>query len=184
MIHQVLPAVIGELSEFLQSRLGISEDQIVLGSVVNQDGSVAVEGNKLVVSLINIARDGSKGSPSLAFGNPNPPVYINLYVMFAATYASSNINNRDYIEALKMISGVIGFFQGRNSFDHHNTADFPDDATKVTMEIEDIEFRELVNLWSQTGAKYVPSIVYRLRSLNMDEDLITDEVPPISGITI
>lgn len=183
MIHQVLPAIVGELSEFLQSRLGISEDQIVLGSVVNQDGSVAVEGNKLVVSLINIDRDGSK-SFSNNLSNSNPPVYINLYLLFAATYSSSNINNRDYIEALKMISGVIGFFQGRNVFDHHMTPDWPSDANKVVMEIEDIEFRELVNMWSQTGAKYVPSVVYKLRSLNMDEDLITDDIPPVSGITL
>lgn len=182
MIHQILPVVVGEVSEYLQSRVGISEDQVVLGNIVNQDGSLAVEGNRLVTSLINIGRDGSKGVDDSNF-RTTPPVYINIYIMFAATYNSSNINNLDYLEAVKMISGVVGFFQGKNMFDHHNTPDWPDMAGKMLVEIENIEFRELVNLWSLTGAKYCPSVIYRMRSLNMTEDLITDEIPPIAGIT-
>lgn len=182
MIHQVLPTIVGELSEYLQSRFGIGDDQIVLGNVVNQDGSLAIDGNKLVVSLINIERDGSKGSMN-PIGNHRPPVYINVYVIFSAVFSSSNINNADYLESLKIISGVISFFQGNPSFDAHNTPDWPDDAHKVHVEIENVEFRELVNLWSLTGAKYTPSIVYRIRSLNMDMDSVTDEIPPIAGIT-
>lgn len=186
MIHQVVPVIVEELTEFLQSRFGISEDQVVLGNVVNQDGSIAVEGNKLVVSLCNIGRDGSKGVGQHfeATGSTNPPVYINLYLIFSAVFNSSNINNQDYIEALKIISGVIGFFQGRNVFDHQNTPDMPDGANRVTLEIENIEFRELVNLWSLFGAKYTPSVVYRLRTLNMDEDLITDETPAVGKIHV
>ena len=182
MIHQVLPTVIGELNEYLQSRFGMGDDQIVLGNIVNQDGSLAVDGNKLVVSLINIERDGTKG-PMSALGSNRPPVYINFYVTFSAVYNSNNINNSDYVESLKIISGVISFFQGYPAFDAHNTPDWPDEAGKVQVSIENVEFRELVNLWSLTGAKYVPSIVYRFRSLNMDMDQVTDEIPPISGIT-
>lgn len=184
MIHQVLPAVVNELRAYLESKFGLAEDQVVLGNIVNQDGSLAVDGNKLVVSLINIARDGSKGSLKDVGGNDHPPVYVNLYLIFAAVFNQSNINSADYLEALKMISGVVSFFQGHNSFDQHNTADFPADAVKVHVEMENIEFRELVNLWSLSGAKYVPSVVYRVRSLNMEEDLVTDELPPVGGVNL
>jgi hypothetical protein len=182
MIHQVLPAIVNEMRAYLESKFGLAEDQVVLGNIVNQDGSLAVDGNKLVVSLINISRDGSKGSVKTIGGNNNPPVYINLYMMFSAVYSQNNINSQDYMEALKMISGVISFFQGRNSFDQADTPDFPADAVKVLIEMENVEFRELVNLWSLSGAKYVPSVVYRLRSLNMEEDLVTDELPPVGGL--
>jgi len=182
MIHQILPTVVGELSEYLQARFGIGEDQIVLGNVVNQDGSLAVDGNKLVVSLINIERDGTKGKVNM-FGDPHPPVFVNVYVIFSAVFSSSNINNADYLESLKMISGVISFFQGNPAFTPQNTPDWPDEAGKVYAEIENVEFRELVNLWSLTGAKYVPSIVYRFRTINMNMDSVTDEIPPIAGIT-
>ncbi len=183
MIHQVLPAIVRELTEYLEAKFGISDDQVVLGNVVNQDGSLAIDGNKLVVSLINISRDGSLGSSTGFGGNDNPPVYVNLYVIFAAVYNQSNISSQDYLESLKMISGVISFFQGHNAFDAHNTPDFPADALKVICEIENIEFRELVNLWSVSGAKYVPSIVYRFRSLNMEEGLVTDAMPHVGSLT-
>jgi len=183
MIHQVLPAIVRELTDYLEAKFGISDDQVVLGNVVNQDGSLAIDGNKLVVSLINISRDGSLGSTKSFGGNDNPPVYINLYVIFAAVYNQSNISSQDYLESLKMISGVISFFQGHNAFDAHNTPDFPSGALKVICEIENIEFRELVNLWSVSGAKYVPSIVYRFRSLNMEESLVTDEMPHIGHLS-
>ena len=183
MIHQVLPAIVRELTEYLEAKFGISDDQVVLGNVVNQDGSLAIDGNKLVVSLINISRDGSLGNTKTFVGNDNPPVYVNLYVMFAAVYNQSNISSQDYLESLKMISGVISFFQGRNAFDAHNTPDFPGDANKVISEIENIEFRELVNLWSLSGAKYVPSIVYRFRSINMEEGLVTDAMPHVGILT-
>jgi hypothetical protein len=183
MIHQVLPAIVRELTEYLEAKFGISDDQVVLGNVVNQDGSLAIDGNKLVVSLINISRDGSLGTTKTFGGNDNPPVYVNLYVMFAAVYNQSNISGQDYLESLKMISGVISFFQGHNGFDAHNTPDFPSDAMKVICEVENIEFRELVNLWSVTGAKYVPSVVYRFRSLNMEESLVTDEMPNVGSLS-
>lgn len=181
MIHQVLPAIAGELSEFLQSRLGIGDDQVVIGNIMNQDGSVAVEGNKLVISMVNIERDGSKGPAS---ENNRPPVHINLYIIFGAVYNQANINNRDYLEACKMVSGVVSFFQAYNAFDAHNTPGFPAELGRVRVEMENFEFRELVNLWSLFGAKYTPSVVYRLRSLDMSEDLIDEEIPPIAGITM
>ncbi len=183
MIHQVLPAIVRELTEFLEAKFGISDDQVMLGNVVNQDGSLAIDGNKLVVSLINISRDGSLGSTRSIGGNDNPSVFVNLYVIFAAVYNQSNISSQDYLESLKMISGVISFFQSRTSFDAHNTPDFPSDGQKVICEIENIEFRELVNLWSLSGAKYVPSIVYRFRSLNMEEGLLTDAMPHIGHMS-
>ncbi|MEM0997913.1 MAG: DUF4255 domain-containing protein [Bacteroidota bacterium] len=182
MIHQVLPAIVNELIDYLDSKFGISDDQIVLGNIVNQDGSLAVDGNKLVVSLVNIARDGAKGNLRQVGSTDTPPVYINLYVMFSAVYNQSNINSQDYLEALKLISGVISFFQANNVFDSHNSSDFPADGARCHVEIENVEFRELVNLWSLSGAKYVPSILYRMRSINMEEDLVTDEIPPIAGI--
>ena len=64
-------------------------------------------------------------------------------------------------------------------FDAHTTPDFPADAGRIVCEIENVEFRELVNLWSLSGAKYVPSIIYRFRSLNMEEGLVTDEMPHV-----
>ncbi|GAB4411193.1 MAG: hypothetical protein OHK0039_16160 [Bacteroidia bacterium] len=174
MIHQVLPVVVEELNDFFQSRFGTSEDKVVLANIVNQDGTVAIEGeDRVVVSLINVERDGSNQLAGAS--GANPPVHINLYLLFAAYF-----NN--YVEALKFISGTIGFFQGKNNFNHHNTPLIPAAASQIRMEIVNIDFRELSNLWASLGAKYIPSVIYRMRTLNMDEDHITDDYPPIAGL--
>ncbi|MEM7371307.1 MAG: DUF4255 domain-containing protein [Bacteroidota bacterium] len=179
MIHQVLPVIVGELNDFFQHRFDTTEDKVVLGNIINQDGSVAIEGDdKVIVSLINVERDGSNQMAGQQSA-PNPPVHINLYLMFGAYFRPIN-----YIEALKFISGVVGFFQGKPIFNHHNTPMFPTDATHVRLEIVNIDFRELSNLWASLGAKYIPSVIYRLRTLNMDEDNITDDYPPIAGLGI
>lgn len=181
MIHQVVPIIVGELNDFFQHRFDTAEDKVVMGNITNQDGSIAIEGeNKVVVSLINIEKDGSNQFAGQGHASgTNPPVHINLYLMFGAYF-----NTHNYIEALKFVSGVVGFFQGKPTFNHHNTPMFPNDATQVRMEIVNIDFRELSNLWATLGAKYIPSVIYRLRTLNMDEDNISDEYPPIAGLGI
>ncbi len=177
MIHEVLPVIVDEVRDFLMSRVGASEEQVVLGNIVNQDGTIAVNGeDRVIVSLINIERDGSfQGKGMAGYGKVNAPVHINVYVIFAAYFRNTN-----YIEALKFISGVVGFFQGKSVFDHHNTPMMTSNANKVRLEIVNIDWRELSNLWAAIGAKYIPSVVYRIRTLDMDEDRITDEVPAVS----
>ncbi|MDX1908557.1 MAG: DUF4255 domain-containing protein [Bacteroidia bacterium] len=177
MLHEVLPVIVDELRDFLQSRLGAGEDQVVLANLLTPDGTIAITGeNKLVVSLVNIERDGTNmaGGAGVSFTRSNPPVHINAYILFAAYFES-----RNYLEALKFTSGVIGFFQGKSSFDAFNTPMLPHHAGRLRMEIVNVNWHEMSNLWAAIGAKYLPSILYRLRTLDMHEDLISDQIPPI-----
>lgn len=180
MIHEVVPIIMGELNQFFQVRFGTNEDKVVLSNIVTQEGKIAIQGeNKIIVTLLNIERDGSNQAFGNGFVKTNPPVHINLYILISAYFETSN-----YVEALKFLSGVIGFFQSHNSFDHQNTPHFPVEAGKIKMEIVNIDFKELSNMWASIGAKYLPSVIYKLRTLDMNEDNIQDEIPAISGITI
>lgn len=169
MIHEILPLIAAELSDFLDSRFDTSEDPVTLSNLVNQDGTVAVKGeNKIVVSVVNIERDGSNLMAGGGFTRGDMPVHVNLYVMFSAYF-------NDYFEALKFISGVIGFFQGSPSFTYLGTT--------VKAELHNIDFRELGNLWTALGAKSLPFVIYKIRTLDMDEDNIRDVIPPVSGVS-
>lgn len=177
MIHEVIPVLVEELREFLESRINASAEQVVLGNIMNQDGSVAINGeDRLIVSLINVERDGShQGKSGTIFNGGPPPVHINVYILFAAYFRNTN-----YVEALKFLSGVIGFFQGKSIFDHHNTPEMSGNASPVRVEIVNVDWRELSNLWAALGAKYVPSVLYRIRSLEMNDGRIVDEVPAVN----
>lgn len=177
MIHEIIPAVVLELNNYLASKLDAESDKVVIGNLVNQDGSIGLkEENKIVCSLINIERDGSR---QLYHPGQLPPVAINLYVIFYAYFAPSN-----YLEALKFTSGVITFFQSRSSFESHDTPYLPSDADKILFEIENIPWRELGSVLQYLGLKYAPCIIYRVRTLKMEEDTLNDYIPPIGGFDL
>lgn len=170
MIHEFVPIIASELSDFLDSRFDTSEDPVALSNIVDQDGSVAIKGeNKVIVTLVNIERDGSNQMQGGGYHRGDLPVHVNLYVLFSAYF-------NDYIESLKFISGVIGFFQANPTFTYMGNT--------VKVEMHNIDFRELGNLWTAVGAKCLPSVLYRIRTLNMDEDNIRDQIPPVAGITM
>lgn len=174
MIHEVLPAVVSELNNYLASRLDAESDKVIIGNLVNQDGSIGLkEENKVICSLINIERDGSR---QMYLPGQNPPVAINLFVIFYAYFSPTN-----YLEALKFISGVITFFQSRSSFDSSDTPNLPSEADKILFEIENIPWRELGSVVQYLGINYTPLIIYRVRTLKMEEDTLNDFIPQMGG---
>lgn len=177
MIHEVVPVIAAELNDFLESQFDTGEDKVIISNLVNQDGSVAIQDeNKVVVSIINIERDGNNQRSFAKLGS-NPSVNINIYILFSAYFNSSN-----YLEALKFISGVIAFFQSKNVFTPSNTPMLNNDIHQIVAEMVNIDFKELSNLWGALGGKYLPSVVYRFRSINIDEDLLSDEIPDVGGL--
>ncbi|MBK8747746.1 MAG: DUF4255 domain-containing protein [Saprospiraceae bacterium] len=170
MIHEVIPIIAGELKDYLESKFGSYEDVVIISNLINQDGSIAIrEDNKIVVTLLNIERDGSNMNFGGGMIRTDMPLHINLYMLFSSYFT-------DYAESLKFLSGVIGFFQGNPQF-------MIDDNT-IKAELFHIDFRELSNLWTCLGAKIVPHVLFKFRTLNMDEGRIREEIPPITGITI
>jgi len=176
MIHEFMPLMCGELNEYFESQFSTGEDKVVLAPIVNLDGKIALkEENKVIVSLINIEREGMNQNSS---SNILHPVHINLYVSFAAYF---NVNNN--AEALKFISGVVGFFQGKPMFDPGNTPGLSSEVKQVRAEIVNVPFSELGHLWGVIGGKYLHSVIYKFRSLTITEDNVEDEIPIVQGIT-
>ena len=81
-----------------------------------------------------------------------------------------------------MLSTVIGVFQANTYFTQQKNPTMPSPLEKLTFEIFNLPINELSHIWSGIGAKYVPSIVYKVRMISIREDLITKEVPGLSGV--
>ena len=92
-----------------------------------------------------------------------PPVHLNLLVMFAA-----NFSGAVYVEALKLIECVIAFFQARPVFTHVNTPALDPGIDQLSFEIENLSLSDLSNLWGVIGGRYLPSVLYRLRMVTVD----------------
>lgn len=186
MIHEIIPSLVLELNKFLKSKHNITEDKAILSHLVNADGSVAIqEPDKIVVTLANIEMDRHKSNTSGyektatgSFTKINPPVNVNLYLLFSAYFTNEN-----YVEGLKFITSVVAFFQSRMGiFTAQNMPGMDSALDKITAELMPLEYRDISNVWSGLGAKYLPSVMYRLRTLPIEHRMPGQDVPAIKKI--
>lgn len=183
MIFETLTCLTEEINEYFRNKLRINEDKVVLSGIINQDGTIAIQGeNKIIVTLVNIEKEATGQSNagqsgSITVVNRTPPLNINLYVLFSAYFSSSN-----YPEALRFLSFIIAYFQYKNVFTRANTPRLDDRIEKVICELATIGPEQVNNIWSSLGAKYMPSAVYKIRMLSFDESVIREYRPQVSGI--
>jgi hypothetical protein len=181
MIYEALSCLTDEIDEYFRSRLKINEEKIVLSGLVNQDGTIAIQGeNKIVVTLVNIEKETSKSISQKnlgSFSSSSPSLHINAYVLFSAYFSGNN-----YPEALRFLSFIIAYFQNKSVFNKSNTPALDSRIEKLIFDIEDLNPDTLSNMWSTLGAKYMPSVLYKMRMLTFDESVIREFRPAISKV--
>ena len=185
MIHNLLPVVCGELNSYFKTIYDTDEDSVQLTNLISQDGSVAVEGNnKVVCFLANIEEETTLKSNSGtkqygdAFASSASDINVNLTVVFSAYFLGQN-----YIEALKFLSGVLYFFQSKKMFTPENTPGLSSSIDKAVFDITSLSFHDQNAIFSMMGAKYMPSVIYRIRMLRFSSDEIDGNIPAVSGIS-
>lgn len=197
MIHTCLSFLTNELNDYLKRRTGSpTVDRVYLTSVATEGGGVVIPDKSLGVSLINIEEDrvykDQKSTLINSSGNVerlNPEIRLNLYVLISANFQNTDAEDStdDYVEGLKQLSWIISFFQAKNVFTPENSpkmADFDPALTKLVVELYSYSFEQLYNFWSVVGAKYLPSVLYKIRILTFQEREFFDSAIPIEKIGI
>ena len=184
MIYEALTCIVDELNEFFRTKLRVNEDKVVLSGIVNQDGSVAIQGeNKVLVTLINIEKEPSTKSNVNAggartFANSSTSMSVNIYVLFSSYFSGNN-----YPEALRFTSFIIAFLQEKGVFSQSNTPRLDAGIEKLTFEMESLGSEKLNNVWATLGAKYMPSVVYKVRMLTFSTEMVREYRPAVSGVS-
>ena len=181
MIKETLEAIAKELNDTLKRQLTINEDKVIAANIVDQQGNPAVPGeNKVILTLINIEKESAASSrqpqpyahtQSGDFIKTAPPLYLNLYVLFTAYF-----NNNNYLEAAKFLSYIIEHLQAKNTMDHQNSPHLDEGIERLIFEISTLSYHELSNLWSAIGAKYMPSVIYKVRMLTVSKSAVQEVV--------
>ena len=197
MIHTCLSFLTNELNDYLKLRTGSpTVDRVYLTSVATEGGGVVIPNKSLGVSLINIEEDRVyKDQKSTIINNNgnverlNPEIKLNLYVLISANFQNADAEDStdDYVEGLKQLSWIISFFQAKNVFTPENSpklADFDPNLTKLVVELYSYSFEQLYNFWSVVGAKYLPSVLYKIRILTFQEREFFATSIPIEKIGI
>ena len=195
MIHSTLKFLTKCLNDHLKMKNGLDEDKVFL-THVSGEGGVAIPEKSLGLSLVNIEEEKVFKEQTTAFINAggsveykNPELKLNLYILISANYQNTDVNDPtdDYSEGLKQLSHVIGFFQAKNVFTNDNTpalaAEDPN-IKKLILEFYSYSFEQMYNFWSVLGTKYLPSVLYKVRLLKIQEDIVVGDALPIEEIDL
>lgn len=183
MIKNVVTSITDDLNGYFQHRFTVSEPKVIVSNLIGQDGSVPIgTDNRIICSVINIEQEhnlsGGKHLSRNTIVN-TPPIYLNLYLMFSSNFTDSN-----YLEGLHFLSSVTSFFQSKPVFTPQNTPRLPPNTEKITAEIHNVHVDNLGNLWGAIGAKYMPSIIYKLRMIEIAGAQRLEEIQPVHGIKL
>jgi hypothetical protein len=182
IIYQALSFLKNQLNSYLKFQLGDEyADTAFISNPVGQDGSAAADtGDRILLTLTNVEEEriGKIQSPPFKSINGqevrvNPDIKLNLYILFIA-------NRNKYEESLKFISHVITFFQGKNVFTTQNSPELDPQISKIIAELSTVSYEQLNNLWGAIGAKYMPSVLYKIRMLTVQSDVIIDSPTKVS----
>lgn len=186
MIQETFKFLAEEINKYLSKKLTVTTDKrLVLGNVgkaLDSDTSSqnALNG-KAIMSLINVEEDRVAMQQENWVKSPsgitykNPPVYLNLYVLFA-------VNRADYSDSLKYLALIIQFFQSQNVFTPLNYPALDPRIQKLMCDLYSVNFEQLNQIWSVLGGKYLPSVLYKIRQITIDEDAIDYEAGFIKDI--
>lgn len=181
MLQAALVFVKQKLDQYLVNRFELEESVTVLNHLVAQDGATPDKNqNKMVITLINLDYDTNKqfyGAQQRGAENrvirKYPGNMFNIDLLFTASFD-------DYEEALKFLNATIAFFQSNLSITREKAPDLPDGMTALNFDLTNSTFFETHNLWSAMGAKYQPSIIYKVRHINVESDDINLVVPAVT----
>ncbi|CAN5773309.1 hypothetical protein BH11BAC3_BH11BAC3_32630 [soil metagenome] len=194
MIDKALKFISDELNSYLLTKLSFPDSpKIILDNIARlQDSSGGGSANKIILSLVNIEEDRISKNPENFYKSDdnkvvykNPPVMLNLYCLFAYNHADSDSSSTNhYEEALLYISYVVRFFQHRNVFTSATAPSLDSGIEKLLMELHSLGFEQLNQLWAVLGGKYLPSVLYKMRLVMIDENLQSGVGELIKNISI
>ena len=175
MLRQALEGVRTNLNDYMAASIANANN----GPIVRLINIAGVDLNSgqtptdtVMMSLVSIEEETSlkNGSTyrqhdSFTKVRVNPILFMNCYVLFAI----NSTNETNYLNALLLLSNVISFFQHKHVFTHENTPALDPKIEKLIAELYSPNFEQMNHLWAMLGGRYMPSVLYRLRMLMMED---------------
>lgn len=187
MIDKCMEVLKNQIHQYIKSlpELNVtSNETVAVSSLVKEDGSVVIPKDNLGLTLINIEEEkihrAQMAIHQTSDGqvlNMNPEIKLNLYILVAANFNT-------YSTGLKFLSAALRFFQSKNVFTASNTPELDPQIEKLIVELHTMGLEQQNHLWGYLGAKYLPSICYKVRMLVVQEKQGLGQHPGIGEISI
>lgn len=185
MIYECLQCIAEECNDVFRHKFHLHEDKVIVSGIVSQDGTNAIQGeNKLIVTLLNITKEmrvqqpGSHTALQKSISSAPSSLSVNLSVLISAYFSPGN-----YSEALRFLSDIMSFFHDKSVFTLANTPKLPNKVHKLVVELDSLSPDRLNHIWATLGAKYMPSLVYKIRMLTYESSMPKEFIPAVTGIS-
>ena len=185
MIEKALLFIANELNAFIGNKDYRYRNQLIarVSDLVDFKGEPTfvkllndTSADCLLLTLINIEEEIIGKAQQMYHLRPNqtvdllnPELRINLYILVTA--ASNKSDSERYENTLRLLSFAIGCIQYKNVFDKTNSPALPDELEKLIVELVSPTFEQQNHIWASLGAKYQPSILYKIKLLEFREIL-------------
>jgi hypothetical protein len=170
---------------------GALSKPVILDNIVNQKNDLFHSGGDFVIMTLVNTEEETVGKSQLPYFKTaddklsvlNPDIKLNLYIQFAAFSDKAVGNQTPYSRALKLLDQVVFFFQYRNVFSGSQYPMLQDGGIeKLIIEPVSLTFEQLNHLWATMGAKYLPSVIYKCRTITFREAVVSPELPLITEL--
>lgn len=184
MIDLALKFVNKVLNQQLRNQFNLDTDPVVNNNIVDSNGGTPLSNqNKIVLTLINLENEtnkafygGNKTPQHNQVQQIQPAARFNLDILISANFDV-------YDEALKFLSAVIAFFQSFPTLNKQLFPDMPQSMTQLQFEVENSPYSQTHNLWSALGAKYQPSVIYKVRHITVQADQLIGDVAAVQKVS-
>lgn len=201
MIRTALEFIKTELDAFVADRendpANYAAGNIVdINSIVLPNGNINLDSNKhITITLAGMEEERREGkrpyimaADDNKFLKLNPPIEINLFLLFIA-------HSGNYETALRDLSDVIAFFQANVVFDEQRFPNLnasvaePDIKPwqlieRLSFRLSNLSFEQQNNLWAMFGGKYIPSALYKMTLLTIFNTKSRETSTPITQLGI
>lgn len=187
MLEKTLSLVRDQLQTYLRSLPDLNltkEAEVHLSNVMEPDGGLALHADSLGMTLVNMEEERANKMHYQIKTAPNgekiktfPKIKLYVYILFASNFSQ-------YATSLSYLNGTIRFFQSKKIFDSQNTPGLSTDIEKVTVEFYSPSFEEQSHIWGCLGSKFMPSAMYKLGLILVEEDVALIKQPQITQVRI
>ncbi len=179
MIDVALKFLRDAFNSHLGRRIGAGFGELEIGPVTDDKGSWVITKNSLCLTVFQIEEERSTRAqlPQRVMVDGRdvslpPPLGINLVVLVSAHF-------EQYTEGLRLLALVLSYFQAHPLFTPAEHPAMPSGIERLALELVNYGPEQTNQMWACLGAKHLPSVVYRLRLL-----FLQDVEPLASGAPI
>lgn len=184
LIYQALSFLTNELSDYLATVVPDSEPRAVLAAHVNPDGTPTTIADKVSLTLLNLTPETTvrnllpeRSSNGSDHARLSPSIKLNLHVLVAANF-------KEYAEALKFLGLALAFFQGHSVFTPQSSPRLDRSFDRLVVELEAASYQEWSHVWGMLGSKQLPSVVYKVKLVTIQDGLVQGRTPAVSGLGV